>query len=93
MVNMTHTTTSTFSHSDDWRKLALQMSTSNRMAVTKNANDANDTYWYPPVRLMLQANKPIAPNVYAIAAIQFVRQKIGESIQNGEEKKQKKTKN
>lgn len=59
-----HTTTSTFSHSADWRNDALQINTSNRIAVTKNANDANDTYWYPPVRLMLQANKPIAPNTY-----------------------------
>lgn len=64
-----HTTTSTFNHNDDWRKLALQMSTSNRMAVTKNANDANDTYWLPPERDMLTANKPIAPSVYLMKEI------------------------
>lgn len=39
-----HMTASILIHNADWRKV-VQIKMINNIAVTKNANDANDTYW------------------------------------------------
>lgn len=66
MVKMAHTTNSIFSHNGDERKLALQIRISNKIRVTKNAKPARDAYCKLPVRDMLRAINPIAPNVYSV---------------------------